>query len=423
MRKDQTEIVESNLTHLLRLKPGNIKEYSYREKNGFIRRESAKGLIFESGEFKGRNELSKVLPVNVRKKFFPADEGVFLSTSGSFPRIEGQLLSSLNEVKELDWEIIFKILKKNKFIKNKGEEKGSAGFYHHSILIRFKKPEWRNFIEIGEGNTSGLPHNISGLLSRIDDIIKCNSESSGKALPVDLPLILSPGEGGIVFHEVLGHSLESDHIHKRVSPFNPSDIGRKVVSENITLSTYKEGDLFFENVDFDDDGSERDRSVLIEKGILRHFISDRYYSGKLGIRDNGSARMEDFSVRPIPRMFSIYLENGEHSHTELMESTKKGIYAREFGDGKVLFHKNRFYFNIPSAYMIRNGKVGDPLGSIVVSGKVDEVFNSVEMIGDDFSLDRGISYCFKDGQVLNVRVGQPSVKINKLNFSRGLNDI
>ncbi len=73
--------------------------------------------------------------------------------------------------------------------------------------------------------------------------------------------------------------------------------------------------------------------------------------------------------------------------------------------------------------MIINGKVSDPLGSIVVSGKIDEVFNSVEMIGDDFSLDRGISYCFKDGQVLNVRVGQPSVKINKLNFSRGLNDI
>ncbi len=133
--------------------------------------------------------------------------------------------------------------------------------------------------------------------------------------------------------------------------------------------------------------------------------------------------MEDFSMRPMPRMFSIYLENGKYSQKELMSSTEKGVFAREFGDGKVLFHKNRFYFNIPSAYMIRKGKVGEPLGSIVVSGKVDEVFNSVEMIGDDFSLDRGISYCYKDGQTLNVRVGQPSVKINKLKFSRGLNDI
>ncbi len=70
MRKDHTEIVESNLLHLLRLKPGNIKEYSYREKNGFIRIEAGKNLILESSEFKARNELTKVLPVRRKKEIF-----------------------------------------------------------------------------------------------------------------------------------------------------------------------------------------------------------------------------------------------------------------------------------------------------------------------------------------------------------------
>ena len=65
----------------------------------------------------------------------------------------------------------------------------------------------------------------------------------------------------------------------------------------------------------------------------------------------------------------------------------------------------------------------DLMGSIIVSGKINEVFNSVEMVGNDFSLDRGISYCYKDGQTLNVRVGQPSVKINNLDLSRGFYDI
>ncbi|MEN8223058.1 MAG: TldD/PmbA family protein [Acidobacteriota bacterium] len=423
MSKDQTEILESNRQHLLRIRPGSIKEYSYRERNGFIRRESGKEQILESGEFRGRNELIRSLPGDLKKKFFPAEEKGFLSSSASFSKNGLQLSSFLNKVSGLEWEIIFKVLSKRKFVKKKGKDKGSTEFSHHSVLIRFKKKEWRNFIEIGEGNTDGSPHNISGLLNRLDDIMKCNLGTSGKSLPGGIPLILSPGEGGIVFHEILGHSLETDHIQKGLSPFSISDIGRKVVSGNITLSTYREGDPFFENVGLDDEGSERNRSVLIEKGVLRHFISDRPCSENLGISDNGSARMEDFSMRPMPRMFSIYLENGGYSHKEIMASTEKGIFAKEFGDGKVLFHKNKFYFNIPSAYMIRKGKIGEPLGSIVVSGKVDEVFNSVEMVGDDFSLDRGISYCYKDGQTLNVRVGQPSVKINKLNFSRGLNDI
>ncbi len=106
--------------------------------------------------------------------------------------------------------------------------------------------EWKNFIEIGEGNTDGSHHNISGLLNRFDDIMGCNNGSSVSRLPEGVPLILSPGEGGIIFHEILGHSLETDHILKKLSPFNSSDIGRKVVSGNVTLSTFREGDPFLE---------------------------------------------------------------------------------------------------------------------------------------------------------------------------------
>ena len=337
--------------------------------------------------------------------------------------IAESISSFLNKISGLEWEIILKTLNKRKVIKKGGKASGISDFSHFSVLIRFKKGNWDNFIEIGEGNTDGSGFNISGLVSRLDEIIRCNSETRKRQLPENLPLILSPGEGGIVFHEILGHSLEADHIKRELSPFSVSDLGRKVVSENITLSTYRKGDPFFDKVSHDDEGVFRSKSILIERGVLRHLISDSPSARDLGISDHGSSRMEDFTKRPMPRMFAIYLENGENSQNELMGSTSKGIFAREFGNGKVLFHKNRFYFNIPSAYMIKNGKLSEPLGSIIVSGKIDKVFNSVEMIADDFSLDRGISSCFKDGQTLNVRVGQPSVKINNLSFSRGLNDI
>jgi TldD protein len=81
-----------------------------------------------------------------------------------------------------------------------------------------------------------------------------------------------------------------------------------------------------------------------------------------------------------------------------------------------------FYFNIKSAYLIQQGKITCPLGSIVVSGNIIEILNSVDMIANDFRYDRGISYCVKNGQTLNVRVGQPSVKINNLYVSKGYHD-
>ena len=423
MRREKTKIIESTLSNIFRKRPGNINEYSFRERNGYITREIGKDRYIESGEFNSRSDLIKILPEHLRRKFFvPPDEKSEFNT-GAVSKWGEQISSFLNKISGLEWEIIFKTLRKRKVI-IKGENPDcSPNFSHFSVLIRFKKSNWGHFVEIGEGNTDGSGHNISGLISRLDEIIRCNSESRKKQLPENLPLILSPGEGGIVFHEILGHSLEADHIKRGLSPFNVSDIGKKVVSENITLSTFRKGDPFFENVNHDDEGITRSKSTLIERGVLRHLISNGTSSRDLGISDRGSSRMEDFTKRPIPRMFAIYLENGGYSHNELMGSTSDGIFAREFGDGKVLFHKNRFYFNIPSAYLIRQGKVSEPLGSIIVSGKIDKVFKSVEMIADDFSLDRGISYCFKDGQTLNVRVGQPSVKINNLSFSRGLYDI
>jgi len=388
-----------------------------------LRNSGDREVCLESGEFRKRSELTRLLPENLKRKFFFSGNPGFLSQRVPLKKIGEKLSSALERNLGLEWEIIFKILKQNRFIKNNGKEKGATRITHHSVLVRFRKPEWGEFVEIGEGNTDGSPHNISGLLARMDDIIRCNSDSSAGKIPPGLPLVLGPGEGGIIFHEVLGHSLESDHVLKGLSPFSPRDLEKKVVSGNITLSTDRRGDSFFQDTEFDDEGMERSRNVLLENGVLRHFISDLTTGKKLGIGDRGNARTEDFTRRPMPRMYSLFLENGESSRGEIMESVSEGIFAGEFGDGKVLFHNNRFYFNIPSAWMIRKGKIADPLGSIIVSGKINEVFNSVEMVGNDFSFDRGISYCFKEGQILNVRVGQPSVKIGKLNFSRGLNDL
>jgi TldD protein len=85
----------------------------------------------------------------------------------------------------------------------------------------------------------------------------------------------------------------------------------------------------------------------------------------------------------------------------------------------VLFQKNVFFFNIKEAYLIEKGRLTAPLGNIMVQGNIVEVLNSIEMVANDFHYDTGNSYCFKNGQVLNVRVGQPTIKMNNLVISRG----
>lgn len=121
-------------------------------------------------------------------------------------------------------------------------------------------------------------------------------------------------------------------------------------------------------------------------------------------------------------MYSLYLKSGKYHPEELVKSTRYGVFAKEFGDGKVYFDKNLFHFNIKEAYLVEDGKTTAPLGRVVVRGNINEVLNSILMVGNDFRFDKGISYCYKNGQTLNVRVGQPSIKVDNLYITRELDD-
>ncbi len=142
----------------------------------------------------------------------------------------------------------------------------------------------------------------------------------------------------------------------------------------------------------------------------------------MDLKNCGHSRVEDFTYLPMPRMYALYLKPGNYDPEELVTSTSSGVYAREFGEGKIYFDKNVFYFNIHDARLIEKGKRTIPLGSIMVKGDISEVLESVEMVANDFRFDKGISYCFKNGQTLNVRVGQPTVKINNLWVTNDAND-
>lgn len=120
-------------------------------------------------------------------------------------------------------------------------------------------------------------------------------------------------------------------------------------------------------------------------------------------------------------MFATYLQPGGVPQAEIVASTPFGVYAREFGDGGIDLASGRFYFRIRQPYLIEKGRLAAPIAPLTVSGGLREILRDIAMVGDDFKYDRGISYCQKNGQLLPVRVGQPTVKIAKL-WARGGQD-
>ncbi|MCU0286391.1 MAG: TldD/PmbA family protein [Acidobacteria bacterium] len=412
MKKLCVDLVDDSYATYFSIDSADKKEYTIRSKTGILKRNFDDKWTSSSHELTSIEDANDFLDKKIKFKRLPVD---FPFLPGKIIKENQFILDSLNELGAMEWKIIFRSLRSQRvIIKNEKDKK--ATFEHYSILLKVRLKDQANFIEVGEGGPQGPKFNQNGLVSRVKEISDNHKRAEKYSIPLNekIPVILSPGDGAILFHEILGHALEADYIYLQRSPVTMSHIGRQIMPAEVTVVTENKTDPFFAGIFCDDDGEIPKSPCLIEKGILKNIIADSFYKHLLDIKSGGHSRAEDFTCLPMPRMYALYLKPGNHNPEELISSTPYGVYAREFGEGKIYFDKNLFYFNIHDARLIEKGQRTIPLGSIIVKGDISEVLNSIEMIADDFRFDKGISYCFKNGQTLNVRVGQPTVKINNL---------
>jgi len=234
-----------------------------------------------------------------------------------------------------------------------------------------------------------------------------------KTPPGEQTVVLGPGWPGILLHEAVGHGLEGDFNRKQTSAFYDL-LGQKVASEQITI--VDDGTIPDRrgSLTIDDEGTPSQNTTLIEKGILKGFMHDRQNARLMNQSPTGNGRRESYSHVPMPRMTNTYMLNGKYEHDELIKSTKKGIYATQFSGGQVDITSGKFVFSASEAYEITDGKIGKPLKGATLIGNGPEILKEVSMVGNNLELDNGIGTCGKEGQMVPVGVGQPSLKIKKL---------
>jgi len=228
-----------------------------------------------------------------------------------------------------------------------------------------------------------------------------------------MPVVLAGGWPGILLHEAIGHGLEADFNRKKTSAFSDL-IGKRVASDVCTI--VDDGTLPFRrgSLNMDDEGTPTSRTVLIERGILRGYITDRLNATLMGIPLTGNGRRENFQSIPLPRMTNTFMLAGESDPEDILRTVKKGLYAVSFGGGQVDITNGKFVFSASEAYLIEDGKVTRPVKGATLIGNGPEILTRVSMVGHDLKLDEGIGTCGKDGQSVPVGVGMPTIKIDEI---------
>lgn len=228
-----------------------------------------------------------------------------------------------------------------------------------------------------------------------------------------MPVILGNGWSGVLLHEAVGHGLEGDFNRKGSSAYS-NKMGQKVASELCTI--VDDGSLAAcrGSLNVDDEGSVSRRNVLIENGILKGYMQDKYNAHLMGVEPTGNGRRESYAHLPLPRMTNTFMLSGESEPDEIIASVKRGIYAPNFAGGQVDITSGNFVFSANEAYLIEDGKISTPIKGATLIGNGPDVLKKVSMVANDSKLDPGVGVCGKAGQSVPVCVGQPTLKIDEL---------
>lgn len=221
-------------------------------------------------------------------------------------------------------------------------------------------------------------------------------------------VVLSSEAGGTLIHESVGHGLEADLNLKGLSVYS-GRIGQKVASELITVVDDGRDPGQRGTAAMDDEGTPTQRTVLIEKGVLKTYLSDRKHAEKLDIARSGNARRESFRHLPICRMTNTMIERGESDPDAILASVKDGIFVKKMGGGQVDVVSGNFAFEISECYRIRDGKLAEPLRGATLVGQGPKLMSEIDMVGWDLGYSTGT--CGKDGQGAPVADAQPTLRI------------
>ncbi len=225
------------------------------------------------------------------------------------------------------------------------------------------------------------------------------------------PVVIDNGFGGVIFHEACGHSLEATSVAKGNSVFS-GRLGQKIAAECVTA--IDDGTLKNEwgSLNIDDEGTPTRRNVLIENGVLKSYLVDTLNGKKMGMSSTGSSRRQNYRFAPTSRMTNTYIDKGKHKKDQIISSTDFGLYAKQMGGGSVNPGTGEFNFAVVEGYMIRNGKIAEPVRGATLIGKGSEILMNIDMIADNLACAQGM--CGSISGSIPTNVGQPALRVSKI---------
>lgn len=226
-----------------------------------------------------------------------------------------------------------------------------------------------------------------------------------------MPVVLGNGFGGVIFHEACGHALEATAVGIKSSCFTDMQ-GKQIASPIVNAFDDAKIAKSWGSYDVDDECTPSTTNQLIKDGILNSYLVDKIGSRRMNVPSTGCARRESYIYAPTSRMSNTFIAAGKDTPEDIIANTEYGLYCAEMGGGSVDTATGEFNFAVNEAYIIRNGKICEPVKGATLVGKGNEVLMHIDRVGNDLALAQGM--CGSESGTIPTCVGQPTIRVSEI---------
>ncbi|MCB0319857.1 MAG: TldD/PmbA family protein [Bdellovibrionales bacterium] len=244
------------------------------------------------------------------------------------------------------------------------------------------------------------------------------------------PILLAPQPAGLLFHEAIGHRLEGSRLlSSGEGQTFKGHVGKRVIASDITIRDNPRlkqwrGIKCIGSYEFDDEGVEAQDTLLIEKGVLRDFLTTRAAIKRGRHASNGHARSRKYQ-RPISRMGVTIIESEDGlSWPELKEKLIEEIKFQNKPFGLIVYESlggetettsydfQAFAGEISCAYIVYPDGREEMVKGVDFVGTPLQALGNIIAVGADQEIDN--SYCGAESGFIPVTTISPAILLRNL---------
>jgi predicted Zn-dependent protease len=212
-----------------------------------------------------------------------------------------------------------------------------------------------------------------------------HAKAAKKEKIISKALILDPEATAMLIHEAMGHSSEGDNVLVGNS-YLKELLGQQIAPSSVSIVDSPQDFSSLGSYPFDDEGSLAQTTPIVEKGIVRGYLTDRSAGAILKIKSTGNSRSFWYDTIPKVRMSNFVMLRGSRSFEGILRETKDGLFIKGMREGRSNDKTGDFHFKPNIAYRIKNGELK---GAVLISGIEGNALNflkSITNISSEWSL-------------------------------------